>query len=72
MVDHVVGGVFATKLLVSLNVSHVFQNVRLASPAASMGQVLIVSLRHAFEIVVFHARTTLHSSCTKTDRDGRR
>jgi mannose/fructose/N-acetylgalactosamine-specific phosphotransferase system component IIC len=72
MANRVAGSVFATKLLVSLNVSHVFQKVRLASPAALMGQVLIVSLGHAFEIVVFHARTTLHSGRSKTDRDGRR
>jgi hypothetical protein len=60
------------KLLVSLNVSHAFQKINLASPAASTGQVLIVSLRHAFEIVVFHARTALHGGSSKTDRDGRR
>jgi len=55
MVELLAGSVFSTKLFTSLNVSYEFQNISLASLFPRIGQILIVSPRHAFEIVVFHA-----------------
>jgi len=55
MVNSLAGTVFSTKLFTSLNVSYEFQNISPASLFPRMGQVLIVSPRHAFKIVVFHA-----------------
>jgi hypothetical protein len=55
MVDLLAGGVFSTKLFTSLNVSYELQNMSSASLFPGMGQILIVSPRHAFQIVVFHA-----------------
>jgi len=51
----VAGNVFSTKLFSPLIVSYEFQKIRSASLFLRMGQVLIVSLGQAFEIVVFDA-----------------
>jgi hypothetical protein len=55
MVKSLAGIVFSIKLFISLNVSYEFQNISPASLFPRMGQILIVSPRHAFQIVVFHA-----------------
>jgi hypothetical protein len=49
------GGIFSIKLFVSFNVSHEFRNAGLVSPVLYTGQILIVSVGLAFEIVIFHA-----------------